>query len=95
MSFFLDGQPRGEFQHIPQAIVNGTPTVNSPVDQKFISNFPVFSASDLDNTNHTVVVNVGIDSVFLFDYAVYTTLGSSGSVTASAPSSERTGGLDA
>ena len=72
LTFTLDGSPHGQFIHRPDATQPGTPTVNSSVADKFLSNVNVFGASGLNDTNHTLVVNVGVDSVFLFDYAQYT-----------------------
>lgn len=72
LSFALDGQPHGRFIHLPDATTAGTPTVNSSTVDKFLPNVTVFVATALNDTNHTLVVSIGDDSVFLFDYAIYT-----------------------
>ncbi|KAH8114827.1 hypothetical protein DFH11DRAFT_128047 [Phellopilus nigrolimitatus] len=98
LSFVLDGTPHGQFLHQPDPAQSGTPTVNSSNSEKYLSNFTVFSVSGLENMTHTLVVNVGVDSVFLFDYAVYEAGVSDpadpGSDTATAPGSQRTSASD-
>ncbi|KAI5120245.1 hypothetical protein M0805_007549 [Coniferiporia weirii] len=91
LSFTLDGTPRGQLLFQPDATKAGTPTVNSTTAEKFLPGVSVFSSSGLDDMAHSLVVNVGADSVFLFDYAVYTA-GASDSVssTTTAPGSQRT-----
>lgn len=90
----MDDAPHGSFIYRPDATVVGTPSANSSDSDKYQPNINVFSASGLDDTGHSLVVNVGVDSVFLFDYVVYT-IGKSdptppGSIATTAPDSQRT-----
>lgn len=66
MTFVLDGEPAGYLTH--------TPTNKSVVP--FLYNQLGFSASDLENTTHTLEVHAGApengSSVVLFDHLVYT-----------------------
>jgi hypothetical protein len=57
--FTLDNQPAGNF----------SPTVMST---EFLQNTSVLSLDGLSNQPHQLVVTVGNDSVFLFDYLIYT-----------------------
>ena len=96
LSFILDGAPHGSFVYRPDATVPGTPTVDSPNSNKYQPNVNVFTASGLEDAEHSLIVNIGVDSVFLLDYIVYTPGNSDptipGSITTSAPDSQRTVG---
>ncbi|EJD05044.1 uncharacterized protein FOMMEDRAFT_154211 [Fomitiporia mediterranea MF3/22] len=97
LSFTLDGSPHGSFTFRPDPTATGTPTVNSSASDKFQSNVNVFSVAGLEDTAHSLIVNVGVDSVFLLDYVMYTAGASDptipgGSVTTDAPDSQRTAG---
>ena len=89
----------GSFIHQPDASTPGTPTVNSSTDDKYLSNVLVFSASSLNDEEHILTMNVGVDSVLLLDYIIYTAgdndepLGDGSSLTSTAPDSQRTAGL--
>lgn len=89
----------GSFIHQPDASTPGTPTVNSSTDDKYLSNVLVFSASSLNDEEYILTMNVGVDSVLLLDYIIYTAgdndepLGDGSSLTSTAPDSQRTAGL--
>ena len=59
LSFTLDNQPAGNF----------SPTETST---EYVPNTNVLSLDGLANQLHQLVVTVGDDSVFLFDYLIYT-----------------------
>lgn len=86
------------FIHTPDASIPGTPTVNSTTDEKFLQNVLVYSASTLNDEKYTLTMSVGVDSVFLLDYIIYTAgdnddpIGDEASLTSSAPDSQRTAG---
>ncbi|KLO16616.1 hypothetical protein SCHPADRAFT_937806 [Schizopora paradoxa] len=65
LTFTLDGKPHGQFRNNPTSL-------NSSSSDNFIPNFAVFSAEGLLDGEHSIVVTVGPDSVFLFDYALVT-----------------------
>ncbi|KAL5520444.1 hypothetical protein ACEPAG_9668 [Sanghuangporus baumii] len=97
LSFTLDGAPHGSFTYRPDAIVPGTPNINSSAADKFQFDVNIFSVSDLEDSDHSLVINVGVDSVLLLDYVIYTAGASDptipgGSITTAAPGSERTAG---
>lgn len=82
LTYTLDSQPAGSFQHNGSASASG-----------FEPAVVVFAKSGLTEGPHTLNVNVGPDSVFLLDYIVYTQNNDSGagggeissSATVSAP----------
>lgn len=96
LSFILDGSAHGSFTYRPDATVPGTPNVDSSASDKFQSNVNIFGAAGLEDTDHSLVINVGVDSVLLLDYVIYTAGPSDptipGSITTAAPDSERTAG---
>ena len=54
----------GTYQHIP-----------NPKDDQYLYNIDVFSQDGLNNTEHTLVINVesgSMVSLLLFDWAIYT-----------------------
>ena len=61
LTFTLDSEPAGNFVH------NG-----SANNQGFQSNVSVFSRGGLSGSTHTLLVNLGQNSVFVFDYYVVT-----------------------
>lgn len=61
LSFTLDNSPAGIFTH------NGSQGAIG-----YQSNVSVFSMENLAEAPHTLLVDVGEGSVFLFDYMVYT-----------------------
>lgn len=86
LSYTLDGQPAGQYIFNPTLPLSATP--------QFVS-MSVFGMGGLADQEHELVVNVGDDSVFLFDFAKYeqsqadtdaTATGSPGSQRTSAPS---------
>jgi len=64
LTFTLDGKRHGGFTHNPNSTSFSNP--------QYVSNFPVFSAEGLGDGEHSIVVTVGPDTVFLFDYALVT-----------------------
>lgn len=69
-SFELDGLPLGNFEHVPQ-----------PEQEQYIYNVLLSSKTGLNNTEHTLMMTAmqgGNSSLLLFDYAVYTSVDSSG-----------------
>ena len=70
LSFTVDDQPSGSYS-----------STGMPGSAGFMPNQNVLSLSGLSDHPHQLVVNVGDDSVFLFDYLVYT-YNSIGSITA-------------
>jgi hypothetical protein len=59
-TFELDGQPAAAYMHVP----------DSTTDISY--NVSVFSVSDLEHTQHEVVMSVEPGAIALFDYAIYT-----------------------
>lgn len=95
LSFTLDGASHGQYIHLPDGTVPGTPTINSSTSDKYLPNVNVFSVSGLDDTLHSLMVNVGVDSVMLLDYVVYTAGSSDPTGTDGAAGSQRTSGSTA
>ncbi|KAE9406860.1 hypothetical protein BT96DRAFT_1014553 [Gymnopus androsaceus JB14] len=62
LSFTLDGIPSGTFFHEGSSSALG-----------FTSNVPVLSLENLIQDPHVLLVNLGRNSVFAFDYMIYTT----------------------
>ncbi|KAM5534419.1 hypothetical protein V8D89_011886 [Ganoderma adspersum] len=61
LSFVLDGDVVGEYDHTPDS--SGT----------ILYNVPVFVSTGLANTGHTLVIRgEGLESLLLFDYVMYT-----------------------
>lgn len=93
VTFTLDGTLQSGFKHVPSLTDPGTPTSLSPIEDQYITDFLVFNATGLADTNHTLVLSLGVDSIFFFDYANITS-GSgddTGTITATAPDTQRTG----
>ena len=66
--------------------------MNSSVSEQFLPNVNVFAASGLDDTEHSLVINLGVDSVMLLDYIVYTAGPNDPTGTDGAAGSQRTSG---
>jgi hypothetical protein len=65
LSFVLDNVPYTPYIHtIPSS-------TSDPSQAAFTSNQTVFFAEGLEMTEHELVVNVGEESTFIFDYLVY------------------------
>ncbi|PPQ91619.1 hypothetical protein CVT25_012800 [Psilocybe cyanescens] len=64
LSFVLDGEPVGDFKHAGSADADGP--------SGSYANATVFSKTGLEESPHQLVVLVGENSSFLFDYLVYT-----------------------
>lgn len=93
LTFTLDNASHGQFLSQPSAANPNTPTAQSPNSEKYSPNFPVFTATGLNDTSHTLVINVGADSVLLFDRAVITqSQKDSASGITTAPGVQETGG---
>lgn len=63
-SFELDSLPLATFEHVPEL-----------AQDRYLYNVLLFGTSELDNTEHTLVMSVihgESPSRLLFDYAVYT-----------------------
>ena len=60
LSFTLDGEPAGSFFHEGSTNTGG-----------FQSNVPVLARGNLSNSAHNLLVDLGPNSVFLFDYYVF------------------------
>lgn len=82
----------GEYLHVPNATDPGTPTANSTASDKFLPNVNVFAVSELEDTQHNLVVNVGVDSVLLLDYIIFTAGPNDPTGTDGASSAQRTSG---
>lgn len=92
VSFTLDGVLQSIFRFIPDSTKPGTPTSSSPIEDQYIMNFPVFNATGLNDTNHTLVMSLGVDSIFFLDYANITSgPGDDPGTTVTAPNAQRTG----
>jgi hypothetical protein len=63
LTFTLDSEPMGDFK-----------TTGSPTSAGYNSNQSVFSRSDLEEAPHELVIHVGQNSTFIFDYLVYSTV---------------------
>lgn len=66
LSYTLDNNPAGAYLHAGSP--SSTPLSNTT---SYLSSFTVFEQSGLSEGPHTLTINVGADSVFLFDYIVY------------------------
>lgn len=62
LSFTLDNTPSGTFFHDGSSSASG-----------FASKVPVFTLENLTEDPHILLVNVEPNSVFVFDYIIYTT----------------------
>ncbi|KAF8883887.1 hypothetical protein CPB84DRAFT_1789634 [Gymnopilus junonius] len=62
LTFSLDNQSMGDFKNVGSALSTG-----------FLQNKSIFSRSNLDDTPHQLVIHVGQNSSFIFDYLVYST----------------------
>ncbi|KAF8186910.1 hypothetical protein K438DRAFT_1595870 [Mycena galopus ATCC 62051] len=60
LNFTLDGAPIGTYTHVPDDSSN------------ILYSVPVLSSQNLTNGAHTLVAETAGNSVFLFDYAMYT-----------------------
>lgn len=72
LTFTLDDQTFDPYHHMGDSSKSG-----------FLPNINVFFADGLSNAPHTVRVDIGPNSVFLFDYLVYTQVRSTGDVESS------------
>ncbi|KAL4257043.1 hypothetical protein AB1N83_012145 [Pleurotus pulmonarius] len=72
LTFTLDDQTFDPYRHTGDSSKSG-----------FLSNVNVFFADGLANAPHTVRVDIGPNSVFLFDYLVYTQVRSTGDAESS------------
>ena len=78
LDFTLDSEPFGKFISQPGSLTGAPTNVSSSEAESnsttptYEFNVPVFQAADLTDEQHTLVVNVGPDTVFLFDYAIIT-----------------------
>jgi hypothetical protein len=75
LDFTLDTKPFGKFISQPGSINGAASNItendsDSAAGRQYISDVPVFQAADLQDGQHTLVVNVAPDTVFLFDYAI-------------------------
>ncbi|KAH9476685.1 hypothetical protein JR316_0010599 [Psilocybe cubensis] len=73
LSFVLDGEAAGDFRHAGSADADGS--------SGSFANATVFSKTGLEDSPHQLVVHVGENSTFIFDYLVYTTEASSSTPT--------------
>ena len=79
LNFTLDSKPFGKFISQPGSVNGAASNVSasssdsgSSASPHYASGVPVFQAEDLEDKQHNLVVNVGVDTVFLFDYAIIT-----------------------
>lgn len=73
LSFVLDGEAVGDFHHAGSADADGS--------SGSYANATVFSRAGLEESPHQLVVHVGENSTFIFDYLVYTTNASNSTPT--------------
>ncbi|KAI0684554.1 hypothetical protein BC835DRAFT_617879 [Cytidiella melzeri] len=64
LTYTIDSEPAGQFLH------SGSPSI-TPSPTSYLSSVAVLQRSGLSNGPHSLVINVGPDSVCLLDYIVY------------------------
>ena len=77
LDFTLDSQSFGRFISQPGSVNGAASNISSSgsssaTSPQYIPHVPVFQASGLEDKQHTLIVNVAPDTVFLFDYAIIT-----------------------
>jgi len=60
LQFTLDGNPIGTYTHVPDS------------SSDILYSVPVLSSENLNNTPHTLVAETSSNSLFIFDFAMYT-----------------------
>jgi len=63
VTFLIDGQPRGSLLRIGTGIAD---------EEGWIYNMSAFSLSGLNGTQHTLIINQGVQSMIVLDYLKYT-----------------------
>ncbi|KAJ7634704.1 hypothetical protein FB45DRAFT_472363 [Roridomyces roridus] len=73
LKFTLDGAPVGTYTHVPDS------------SSDILYQVPVLSTQNLNNTPHTLIAETAGNSLFIFDFAIYTFDDSPPKVSASGP----------